>query len=133
MCGSNLVGTGSPNQSDHIHSYDCSHKKDDLDYLHQAKIILKRRIKSFPEEEESRIDSIIRELADYGNIEYRQYDRIFIQIVTSSAAPLMMNELNQLVSAIDGKFPQKGLLLGVGSDEKMGAKILLQLVFSCLE
>lgn len=105
--------------------------KDDLDYLHQAKAILKRRIKSFPMEEESRVASVIRELEDYGSIDYSQYDRIVIQIVTSSSAPLTMNELNQLVSTIDGKFPKAEYKWGVGTDGMLGDKILLQLVCSC--
>ena len=85
-------------------------KEEDLDYLHQAKAILKRRIHSFPKDDEPRVDSVIRELEDFGNIDYSQYDRIVIQIVTSSAYPLMMNELNRLVSLIDGKFSQAGVL-----------------------
>ena len=72
-------------------------KEDDLDYLHQAKAILKRRIHSFPKDDEPRVDSVIRELEDFGNIDYSQYDRIVIQIVTSSAYPLMMNELLALI------------------------------------
>ena len=70
---------------------------------------------------------------DFGNIDYSQYDRIVIQIVTSSAYPLMMNELNRLVSLIDGKFSQAGVLWGIGTDNKLGDKILLQLVCSCQE
>ena len=58
-------------------------KEEDLDYLHQAKAILKRRIHSFPKDDEPRVDSVIRELEDFGNIDYSQYDRIVIQIVTS--------------------------------------------------
>lgn len=85
-------------------------KEEDLDYLHQAKAILKRRIHSFPKDDEPRVDSVIREFEDFGNIDYSQYDRIVIQIVTSSAYPLMMNELNRLVSLIDGKFSQAGVL-----------------------
>lgn len=103
-------------------------KEEDLDYLHQAKAILKRRIHSFPKDDEPRVDSVIRELEDFGNIDYSQYDRIVIQIVTSSAYPLMMNELNRLVSLIDGKFSQAGVLWGIGTDNKLGDKILLQLV-----
>ena len=115
-------------------------KEEDLDYLHQAKAILKRRIHSFPKDDEPRVDSVIRELEDFGNnldndsvIDYSQYDRIVIQIVTSSAYPLMMNELNRLVSLIDGKFSQAGVLWGIGTDNKLGDKILLQLVCSCQE
>ena len=62
-------------------------KEEDLDYLHQAKAILKRRIHSFPKDDEPRVDSVIREFEDFGNIDYSQYDRIVIQIVTSSAYP----------------------------------------------
>lgn len=108
-------------------------KEDDLDYLHQAKAILKRRIHSFPKDDEPRVDSVIRELEDFGNIDYSQYDRIVIQIVTSSAYPLMMNELNRLVSLIDGMFSQAGVLWGISTDNKLGDKILLQLVCSCQE
>ena len=79
------------------------------------------------------VDSVIREFEDFGNIDYSQYDRIVIQIVTSSAYPLMMNELNRLVSLIDGKFSQAGVLWGIGTDNKLGDKILLQLVCSCQE
>lgn len=45
----------------------------------------------------------------------------------------MMNELNRLVSLIDGKFSQAGVLWGIGTDNKLGDKILLQLVCSCQE
>ena len=41
-------------------------KEEDLDYLHQAKAILKRRIHSFPKDDEPRVDSVIRELEDFG-------------------------------------------------------------------
>ena len=34
-------------------------KEEDLDYLHQAKAILKRRIHSFPKDDEPRVDSVI--------------------------------------------------------------------------
>ena len=107
--------------------------KDDLDYLHQAKAILKRRIKSFPMEGETRVDSVIREFNEYGNIDPSLYNKLIIQLVTSSAYPLMMDELNKIVFYITIKFSPAEFLFSVVTDERLDEKILLQLVCSCQE
>ena len=40
--------------------------KSDLIYLYKEQVVLKRRINSFPRTNESRMESILRELTEYG-------------------------------------------------------------------
>lgn len=79
-------------------------ERNKLDYLYDANTILKTRIISFPQHDESRIDSIIREMNNYSNISYNDYNKLILFMATSSHNPLKMEEVNQIVSRISCKF-----------------------------
>lgn len=105
--------------------------KADLDYLHHANAILKRRIISFPKDGETRMESIIRELNEYCNIDFSKYKRLTMLLKTSPSHPLTMEELTLGVSDIICKFSD-GIkcVWGIGTDEKLDEKFLLIMVCS---
>lgn len=70
----------------------------------QARAVLKRRIISFPNDGELRVESIIREFEDYAMIDCKQYDKVVLQFITASVYPLKERELCQLVSFFANKF-----------------------------
>ena len=59
----------------------------------QARAVLKRRIISFPNDGELRVESIIREFEDYAMIDCEQYDKVVLQFITASVYPLKTSEL----------------------------------------
>lgn len=97
----------------------------------QARTILKRRIISFPNDDESRVESIIREFEDYTAIDCKQYDKVVLQFITASVYPLKKSELCQLVSFFANKFHKAEYKWETGTDEKLGEKLLVQLLCSC--
>ena len=58
----------------------------------QARAVLKRRIISFPNDGELRVESIIREFVDYAMIDCKQYDKVVLQFITASVYPLKKRE-----------------------------------------
>ncbi len=50
--------------------------KQDLNYLYREKEVLKRRIYSFPREDETRMESTLREVLDYSQIDFTRYNRV---------------------------------------------------------
>lgn len=61
--------------------------KDNVKYQ-QARAVLKRRIISFPNDGELRVESVIREFEDYAMIDCKQYDKVVLQFITASVYPL---------------------------------------------
>ena len=99
--------------------------------LYDANAILKTRIISFPQHDESRIDSIIREMNNYSNISYNDYNKLILFMATSSHNPLKMEEVNQIVSRISCKFKDNTeCLWGMTTDEKLEDKQLVMIVCS---
>lgn len=106
-------------------------ERNKLDYLYDANAILKTRIISFPQHDESRIDSIIREMNNYSNISYNDYNKLILFMGTSSHNPLKMEEVNQIVSRISCKFNDTTeCLWGMTTDEKLEDKLLVMVVCS---
>ena len=97
----------------------------------QARAVLKRRIISFPNDSELRVESIIREFEDYAMIGCKQYDKVVLQFITASVYPLKKSELCQLVSFFANKFHKAEYTWETGTDEKLGEKLLVQLLCSC--
>lgn len=105
--------------------------RNDLDYLHHATAILKRRIVSFPKDGESRIDSIIREMNSYSNINYKDYNKVVLYLATSSENPLQMNEMSEVVTLISSHFTSTTeCIWGMATDEELGDKMLVIIVCS---
>lgn len=106
-------------------------ERNKLDYLYDTNAILKTRIISFPQHDESRIDSIIREMNNYSNISYNDYNKLILFMATSSHNPLKMEEVNQIVSRISCKFKDTTeCLWGMTTDEKLEDKQLVMIVCS---
>jgi cell division GTPase FtsZ len=106
-------------------------ERNKLEYLYNANAILKTRIISFPHHDETRIDSIIRDMNNYSNIFYNDYNRLILFMATSSHNPLQMEEVNQIVSLISCKFNDSTeCLCGITTDEKLEDKLLIMLVCS---
>ena len=104
-------------------------ERNKLDYLYDANAILKTRIISFPQHDESRINSIIREMNNYSNISYNDYNKLILFMATSSHNPLKMEEVNQIVSRISCKFKDiTECLWGMTTDEKLEDKLLVMVV-----
>jgi cell division GTPase FtsZ len=102
-----------------------------LDYLYNAKAILKTRIVSFPQHDETRIDCIIREMNNYTNISYHDYNKLILFLATSSNNSLLMEEVNQIVSHISCMFKDDTeCLWGMTTDEKLEDKLLVMVVCS---
>ena len=104
--------------------------KQDLNYLYREKEVLKRRIYSFPREDETRMESILREVLDYSQIDFARYNRVVLLIKTSSKMPLLMNELG-FVNEIIKQFPDKvEVKWGLGWDNTIEDKVFLMMVCS---
>lgn len=61
-------------------------------------ISVKRRIYSFPMEGESRAEAICRTFRQYTLVDWTLYNTVYLRIVSSIKHPLLMGEVNQLIS-----------------------------------
>lgn len=105
--------------------------KSDLIYLYKEQVVLKRRINSFPRTNESRMESILRELTEYASIDFGCYNKVVLLVRTSQKHPLLMEELRYIHDVIKA-FPN-GIEIrwGMGYDNSLDEKVLLMLVCSC--
>ena len=104
--------------------------KQDLNYLYREKEVLKCRIYSFPYENENRMESILREVVEYSQVDFMRYNRVILLIKTSSKVPLLMNELG-LVNEIIKQFPEKvEVKWGLGWDNTIDDKVFLMMICS---
>lgn len=104
--------------------------KQDLNYLYREKEVLKCRIYSFPYENETRMESILREVVEYSKVNFMRYNRIIFLIKTSSKVPLLMNEL-EFVNEIIKQFPEKiEVKWGLGWDNTIDDKVFLMMICS---
>ena len=104
--------------------------KHDLNYLYREKEVLKCRIYSFPYENETRMESILREVVEYSKVNFMRYNRIIFLIKTSSKVPLLMNEL-EFVNEIIKQFPEKiEVKWGLGWDNTIDDKVFLMMICS---
>ncbi len=105
--------------------------KSDLIYLYKEKIVLKRRINSFPRTNESRMESILLELTEYASIYFGCYNKVVLLVRTSQKHPLLMEELRYIHDVI--KLFRDGVEIrwGMGYDNSLDEKVLLMLVCSC--
>ena len=105
--------------------------KSDLIYLYKEKIVLKRRINSFPRTNESRMESILHELTEYASIDFGCYNKVVLLVRTSQKHPLLMEELRYIHDVIK-MFPDGvEIRWGMGYDNSLDEKVLLMLVCSC--
>ena len=114
--------------------------KSDLIYLYKEQVVLKRRINSFPRTNESRMESILRELsrmesilrelAEYASIDFGCYNKVVLLVRTSQKHPLLMEELRYIHDVI--KLFPNGVEIrwGMGYDNSLDEKVLLMLVCS---
>ena len=104
--------------------------KQDLNYLYREKEVLKCRIYSFPYENETRMEAILREVVEYSQVDFMRYNRVILLIKTSSKVPLLMNELG-FVNEIIKKFPEKvDVKWGLGWDNTIDDKVFLMMICS---
>ena len=104
--------------------------KQDLNYLYREKEVLKCRIYSFPYENETRMEAILREVVEYSQVDFIRYNRVILLIKTSSKVPLLMNELG-FVNKIIKQFPEKvEVLWGLGWDNTIDDKVFLMMICS---
>ena len=104
--------------------------KQDLNYLYREKEVLKCRIYSFPYENETRMEAILREVVEYSQVDFMRYNRVILLIKTSSNVPLLMNELG-FVNEIIKQFPEKvEVKWGLGWDNTIDDKVFLMMVCS---
>ena len=104
--------------------------KQDLSYLYREIEVLKCRIYSFPYENETRMESILREVVEYSKVNFMRYNRIIFLIKTSSKVPLLMNEL-EFVNEIIKQFPEKiEVKWGLGWDNTIDDKVFLMMICS---
>ena len=105
--------------------------KSDLIYLYKEQVVLKRRINSFPRTNESRMESILRELTEYASIDLGCYNKVVLLVRTSQKHPLLMEELRYIHDVI--KLFPNGVEIrwGMGYDNSLDEKVLLMLVCSC--
>ena len=104
--------------------------KQDLNYLYREKEVLKCKIYSFPYENETRMEAILREVVEYSQVDFMRYNRVILLIKTSSKVPLLMNELG-FVNEIIKQFPEKvEVKWGLGWDNTIDDKVFLMMVCS---
>ena len=78
---------------------------------------VKRRIYSFPMKGESRAEAICRSFRQYTLVDWTQYNKVYLRIVTSAKYPLLMGELAQLQETLDTSEEKLLLIIQAYKDE----------------
>ena len=105
-------------------------KIEDLEYLNEETVIIKRRFYSFAENKEERMENVVREMKKYEPAGKKAYEHVLILIQTSKEHPLMMSELQGLNDIIEGFSPKAEIQWGLGNNEDLGYRMFIMLVCS---
>ena len=105
-------------------------KIEDLEYLSEESVIVKRRFYSCAENQEERMESVVHEMKKYEPADKKSYKHVLILIQTSKEHPLIMSELQSLNAIMEGFSPQADIRWGLGTNEDLEEKMFMMLVCS---
>lgn len=105
-------------------------KIEDLQYLYEENVIVKRRFCSFVESQEGRLENIACEMKKHEPFEKNSYEHVLILIQTSKEYPLMMSELQVMNDVIEGFSPKTDIRWGLGTNDDLEYRMFIMLVCS---
>ena len=105
-------------------------KTEELDYLCEESVIVKRRFYSSAENQEERMGNVVREMTKYEPADKKSFEHVLILIQTSKEHPLMMSELGGMSDIIEGFSPKADIRWGLGTNENLGYRMFVMVVCS---
>ena len=105
-------------------------KIEDLEYLYEESVIVKRRFYSCAENQEERMENVVREMKKYEPADKKSYEHVLVLIQTSKEQPLMMSELQGMNDIIEGFTPKAEICWGLGISEDLEFRMFVMLVYS---
>ena len=105
-------------------------KIEDLQYLYEENVIVKRRFCSFADNKDERMENVVRVIKKYEPVDKNSYEHVLILIQTSKEHPLMMSELQGLNDVIEGFSPKADIRWGLGTNEDLGKRMFIMFVCS---
>jgi len=105
-------------------------KTEDLEYLNEESIIVKRRFYSIAKNKEERMENVVREIKKYEPADKKSFEHVLILIQTSKEHPLMMSELQGMNDIIEGFSPKADIRWGLGTNEDLGYRMFIMVVCS---
>ena len=105
-------------------------KIEDLQYLYEENVIVKRRFCSFADNKDERMENVVQEIKKHEPVDKNSYEHVLILIQTSKDHPLMMSELQGMNDIIEGFSPKADIRWGLGTNEDLGCGMFIMLVCS---
>lgn len=105
-------------------------KIEELDFLCEESVIVKRRFYSFAENQEERMESVVHEMNKYEPADKESFEHVLILIQTSKEHPLLMSELWGMSDILEGFSPKADIRWGLGTDENLGYRMFIMVVCS---
>lgn len=105
-------------------------KIEDLEYLFEESVIVKRRFYSCAKNKEERMVNVFREMKKYEPADKKSFEHVLILIQTSKEHPLMMSELQVMSDIIEGFSPKADIRWGLGTNEDLGCRMFIMVVCS---
>ena len=105
-------------------------KIEELEYLYEESVIVKRRFCSYEENQEERMKNVVREMKKYEPADKKSFDHVLILIQTSKEHPLMMSELQGMSDILEDFTPKADIRWGLGTNEDLGSRMFIMVVCS---
>ena len=105
-------------------------KIEELGFLCEESVIVKRRFYSFAENQEERMESVVHEMNKYEHADKESFEHVLILIQTSKEHPLLMSELWGMSDILEGFSPKADIRWGLGTDENLGYRMFIMVVCS---
>ena len=105
-------------------------KIEELEYLYEESVILKRRFCSCEENQEERMKNVFREMKKYEPADKKSFDHVLILIQTSKEHPLMMSELQGMSDILEDFTPKADIRWGLGTNDDLGSRMFIMVVCS---
>ena len=105
-------------------------KIEELEYLYEESVIVKRRFCSCEENQEERMKNVVREMKKYEPADKKSFDHVLILIQTSKEHPLMMSELQGMSDILEDFSPKADIRWGLGTNDDLGSRMFIMVVCS---
>lgn len=105
-------------------------KIEELEYLYEESVIVKRRFCSCEENQEERMKNVVHEMKKYEPADKKSFDHVLILIQTSKEHPLMMSELQGMSDILEDFSPKADIRWGLGTNDDLGSRMFIMVVCS---
>ena len=105
-------------------------KIEDLEYLFEESVIVKRRFYCCAKNKEERMVIVFREMKKYEPADKKSFEHVLILIQTSKEHPLMMSELQVMSDIIEGFSSKVDIRWGLGTNEDLEYRMFIMVVCS---